>query len=106
MPEDCFLRDRKNPEFDPRETSRSVSEMKEWVCSKIDRPDGTTTKDCMRLYTGGEAFRVCYSSYADGSTCLCSSELCNGGEGGSGLKSGSGQWATVALAIFVVLRAT
>ena len=43
---------------DPREKPRSVSELKEWVCSKYDRPDGVVIRDCMRLYTGGEAFRV------------------------------------------------
>lgn len=57
---------------------RSVSEMKEWTCSKVDRPDGEVIRDCMRLYTGGTLFRVCYTNSADGSTCLCSSELCNG----------------------------
>ena len=76
--EDCIVRDRKNPVTDPHETSRSVSEMKEWVCSKLDKPDGTIHRDCMRLYTGGDAFRVCYSSIRDGTTCLCSAELCNG----------------------------
>ena len=33
--EDCIIRDRKNPIHDPRETSRSVSEMKEWTCAKM-----------------------------------------------------------------------
>ncbi len=33
--EDCIERDRRNPLTDPRETSRSVSEMKEWTCSKV-----------------------------------------------------------------------
>ncbi len=76
--EDCFQRDVRNPLTDPRETSRSVSEMKEWTCSKMDRPDGSVVRDCLRLYTGGTLFRVCYTNSADGSTCLCSSELCNG----------------------------
>ena len=76
--EDCIIRDRKNPVLDPHQTSRSVSEMKEWVCSKMAKPDGKIYRDCLRLYTGGEAFQVCYSSIADGSSCLCSSELCNG----------------------------
>jgi len=60
-----------------RETSRSVSEMKEWVCSKLDRPDGTVERDCARLYTGGTLFRVCYVNSVEGTTCLCSKELCN-----------------------------
>ena len=76
--EDCLERDKANPITDPRETSRSVSEMKEWGCSKMDRADGTVVRDCMKLYTGGEAFRVCYTNTADGSTCMCSRELCNG----------------------------
>ena len=75
--EDCIARDKSTPNLDPRETSRSVSEMKEWVCSKITKPDGSVSRDCMRLYTGGEAFRVCYTNRAQGSTCLCSAELCN-----------------------------
>lgn len=76
--EDCIERDRNTPELHPMETSRSVSEMQEWVCSKMDRPDGQVIRDCMRMYTGGEAFRVCYANEADGKTCLCSRELCNG----------------------------
>ena len=76
--EDCISRDRRNPVYDPHETSRSVSEMKEWVCSKMAKPDGRIIRDCFRLYTGGEAFKVCYSSTQDGDTCLCSRELCNG----------------------------
>uniref|UniRef100_A0A0K2U1E7 Low density lipoprotein receptorrelated protein 2 [Equus caballus] n=2 Tax=Lepeophtheirus salmonis TaxID=72036 RepID=A0A0K2U1E7_LEPSM len=55
--------------------------MKEWVCSKIDRPNGQVIRDCMQLYTGGEAFRVCYTNDEHGSTCLCSAELCNGSRG-------------------------
>jgi len=79
MVEDCILRDRKNPIHDPRETSRSVSEMKEWTCAKMTKPDGRVIRDCMKLYTGGEHFHICYSSTKDGDTCLCSRELCNGG---------------------------
>ncbi|XP_071744223.1 uncharacterized protein [Lepeophtheirus salmonis] len=80
--EDCLKRGvPKEDELDPRETSRSVSEMKEWVCSKIDRPNGQVIRDCMQLYTGGEAFRVCYTNDEHGSTCLCSAELCNGSRG-------------------------
>ena len=79
--EDCIDRDKRNPLTDPRETSRSVSEMKEWTCSKADRPDGTVVRDCTRLYTGGTLFRVCYTNSAEGSTCICSAELCNGAEG-------------------------
>ena len=37
--EDCRTRDRDKRVMDPREISRSVSEMKEWVCSKIIKPD-------------------------------------------------------------------
>ena len=44
--EDCIIRDRKNPVHDPRETSRSVSEMKEWTCAKMTKPDGTVRRDC------------------------------------------------------------
>ncbi len=58
--EDCLARDRAHPLTDPRETSRSVSEMKEWTCSKMDKPDGTVIRDCMRLYTGGTLFRYRY----------------------------------------------
>ena len=76
--EDCIARDKSNPVTDPRQTSRSVTEMKEWVCSKITKPDGNVRRDCTRLYTGGEAFTVCYTNTAEGSTCLCSAELCNG----------------------------
>ena len=75
--EDCIDRDKKYPVHDPKETSRSVSEMKEWTCSKMHKPDGSVIRDCMRLYTGGEEFHVCYSNIKDGDTCLCSSELCN-----------------------------
>ena len=65
--------------MDPREKSRSVSEMKEWVCSKIIKPEGAgVVRDCMRLYTGGEALQVCYENRAQGITCLCSADLCNG----------------------------
>ena len=76
--EDCLFRDQKNPVIDPQETSRSVSEMKEWTCAKMTKPDGSVSRDCMRLYTGGEQFHICYSSTKDGDTCLCSTELCNG----------------------------
>ena len=76
--EDCIIRDRKNPVHDPRETSRSVSEMKEWTCAKMTKPDGTVKRDCLKLYTGGEDFQICYGSTKDGDTCLCSRELCNG----------------------------
>ena len=76
--EDCIIRDRKNPILDPRETSRSVSEMKEWTCAKMTKPDGTVRRDCLKLYTGGEDFQICYGSHKDGDTCLCSRELCNG----------------------------
>ena len=76
--EDCIIRDRKNPVHDPRETSRSVSEMKEWTCAKMTKPDGTVRRDCLKLYTGGEDFQICYGSHKDGDTCLCSRELCNG----------------------------
>ena len=75
--EDCIIRDKNYPVHDPKETSRSVSEMKEWTCSKMHKPDGRVIRDCMRLYTGGEEFHVCYSNIKDGDTCLCSSELCN-----------------------------
>lgn len=78
--EDCRTRDRDKRVMDPREISRSVSEMKEWVCSKIIKPDadgGGVVRDCLRLYTGGEALRVCYANQAQGVTCLCSDELCN-----------------------------
>ena len=88
--EDCIERDRRNPLTDPRETSRSVSEMKEWTCSKLDRPDGSVERDCLRLYTGGTLFRVCYTNSADGSTCICSGELCNGGSGSIAPAGGGG----------------
>ena len=45
---------------------------------KMEKPNGQITRDCMRLYTGGDLFRVCYTNTADGSTCMCSRELCNG----------------------------
>ncbi len=48
----------------------------------MDRPDGSVARDCLRLYTGGTLFRVCYTNSAEGSTCICSSELCNGGAAG------------------------
>ena len=51
--EDCIQRDPPAIQ-NPQEISRSVSEMKEWVCSKIDRPDGTVRRDCMSMYTGGK----------------------------------------------------
>ena len=77
--EDCRARDKDKRVSDPREKSRSVSEMKEWVCSKIIKPKGQgVVRDCMRLYTGGEALRVCYANQAEGITCLCSKDLCNG----------------------------
>ena len=44
----------------------------------VTKPDGSVSRDCMRLYTGGEQFHICYSSTKDGDTCLCSTELCNG----------------------------
>ncbi len=56
---------------------RSVSEMKEWVCSKINRPNGSVVRDCMSMYTGGESFDVCLTNPYDGKKCLCSTELCN-----------------------------
>jgi len=76
--EDCIQRDPLAIQ-DPQEISRSVSEMKEWVCSKIDRPDGTVRRDCMSMYTGGEHFDVCLTNPYDGRKCLCSTELCNAG---------------------------
>ncbi len=97
--EDCFERDRRHPLTDPRETSRSVSEMKEWTCSKIDRPDGEIIRDCLRLYTGGTLFRVCYTNSADGSTCICSGELCNGGDAGAVKARGAFLLTAVALAV-------
>ena len=75
--EDCIERSLLRLELSPHEVSRSVSEMKEWVCSKIDRPDGTVIRDCMNMYTGGEPFDVCLTNSHDGRKCLCSSELCN-----------------------------
>ena len=51
--EDCIQRD-PLPIVNPQEISRSVSEMKEWVCSKIDKPDGSVERDCMSMYTGGK----------------------------------------------------
>ena len=102
--EDCLLRDKANPSTDPRETSRSVSEMKEWVCSKLDRPDGTIVRDCTRLYTGGTLFRVCYTNNLDGSTCLCSRELCNGaGVAPVGCAAGAVALALAALVMALVL---
>ena len=74
--ENCIERDTNNLN-NPQEISRSVSEMKEWVCSKIDRPDGTVVRDCMSMYTGGELFDVCLTNSFDGRKCLCSAELCN-----------------------------
>ena len=75
--EDCIERSLLRLESGAHEVSRSVSEMKEWVCSKIDRPDGTVIRDCMNMYTGGEPFDVCLTNSHDGRKCLCSSELCN-----------------------------
>ena len=54
----------------------------EWVCAKTVRPDGTLTRDCMSMYTGGEPFDVCFANTNEGKKCLCSSELCNGSEVG------------------------
>ena len=76
--EDCIERSLLRLNQHPHEVSRSVSEMKEWVCSKINRPDGTVIRDCMNMYTGGEPFDVCLSNSHEGKKCLCSSELCNG----------------------------
>ena len=64
----------------PHEMSGSVSELKEWVCAKTVRPDGTLIRDCMSMYTGGEPFDVCFANTNEGKKCLCSSELCNGSE--------------------------
>jgi hypothetical protein len=75
--EDCIERARLHQEMHPHDTSRSVSEMKEWVCSKIDRPNGTVIRDCQSMYTGGEAFDLCYANVVDGKKCLCSTDLCN-----------------------------
>merc|ERR1712141_920947 len=75
--EDCIERSLLRLKQHPHEVSRSVSEMKEWVCSKIDRPDGTVIRDCMNMYTGGEPFDVCLSNSQEGKKCLCASELCN-----------------------------
>ena len=75
--EDCIERSLLRLNQHPHEVSRSVSEMKEWVCSKINRPDGTVIRDCMNMYTGGEPFDVCLSNSHEGKKCLCSSELCN-----------------------------
>ena len=55
--EDCLLRPHILTQFDyahPHEISRSVSEMKEWVCAKMERPNGTLVRDCMSMYTGGK----------------------------------------------------
>lgn len=52
----------------------------ELINNHILSTDGSVQRDCMRLYTGGEAFRVCYTSMTDGTTCLCSRELCNASE--------------------------
>ena len=35
--EDCAERDKQNPSTDPKEKTKSVSELKEWVCSKYDK---------------------------------------------------------------------
>ena len=53
--EDCLLRPHILTHYQPHphEISRSVSEMKEWVCAKTERPDGTLIRDCMSMYTGG-----------------------------------------------------
>ena len=76
--EDCIERDRLSPENHPHETSRSVSEMKEWVCAKTMRPySDKIERECMKMYTGGESFDVCFANVIDGKTCLCSTELCN-----------------------------
>ncbi len=76
--EDCIERDRLSPERHPHETSRSVSEMKEWVCAKTMKPDRDTfVRECMKMYTGGESFDVCFANSVNGKTCLCSTELCN-----------------------------
>jgi len=74
--EDCIQRD-PLPTKNRQEISRSVSEMKEWVCAKIDKPDGSVERDCMSMYTGGEHFDVCLTNPRDGRKCLCSTELCN-----------------------------
>jgi len=75
--EDCIQREADLNQLNPQEISRSVSEMKEWVCSKIDRPDGSVVRDCMSMYTGGEHFDVCLTNPYDGRKCLCSTEYCN-----------------------------
>lgn len=75
--EDCIERQTKQYEYHPHDISRSVSELKEWVCSKIDRPDGSIKRDCMSMYTGGESFDVCLTNPHDGKKCICSTELCN-----------------------------
>ena len=36
--EDCAERDKQNPSTDPKEKTKSVSELKEWVCSKYNKP--------------------------------------------------------------------
>merc|ERR1712141_784267 len=77
--EDCLLRPHILTHYQPHphEISRSVSEMKEWVCAKTERPDGTLIRDCMSMYTGGEPFEVCFANANEGKKCLCSTELCN-----------------------------
>ena len=46
-------------------------------CLNLSTDGGGVVRDCLRLYTGGEALRVCYANQAQGVTCLCSDELCN-----------------------------
>ena len=64
--EDCLLRPHILTQFDyahPHEISRSVSEMKEWVCAKMERPNGTLVRDCMSMYTGGKYISCLLESY-------------------------------------------
>ena len=64
--EDCLLRPHILTQFDyahPHEISRSVSEMKEWVCAKMERPNGTLVRDCMSMYTGGKYISCLMESY-------------------------------------------
>ena len=64
--EDCLLRPHILTQFDyahPHEISRSVSEMKEWVCAKMERPNGTLVRDCMSMYTGGKCTLCTFSQF-------------------------------------------